>query len=292
MILTEQAYGKLNLALDVLAKRPDGYHDMRMIMQSVDLCDTVTLELDTHKPWQLDCYREVDGQRHRESYPQDERNLAWKAAEAFCKALGHRPDGLTMTVEKRIPVQAGMAGGSADAAAVLRGLNCAYGEPFSLTELCRIGEQVGSDVPYCVLNGTALAEGRGEILTSLRPIPEVWFVLCKPDFAVSTPELFRAIDGETITARPDIDGMLQAIEYGDAAGIGARMENVFQPVANAKYPVVDQICQILRQHNALGAQMTGTGSVVFGMFADRENAQQAMTAVQTHVKEVFLVKPV
>lgn len=292
MILSEQAYGKLNLALDVLGKRPDGYHDMRMVMQSVDLCDTVTLELDTGNPWQLDCYREADGQRIREAYPQDERNLAWKAAEAFCTAYGKRPDGLRMTILKRIPVQAGMAGGSADAAAVLRGLNRAYGEPYCVTELCRIGEQVGSDVPYCVLNGTALAEGRGEILTPLRSIPEVWFVLCKPDFAVSTPELFRTIDSETITARPDIDGMLQAIEAGDAVGIGTRMENVFQPVANSKYPVVDRICELLCQKGALGARMTGTGSVVFGMFSCEKDAEQALQAVQAHVKEVFLVKPV
>lgn len=292
MHLTEKAYGKLNLALDVLAKRPDGYHDMRMIMQSVDLYDTVDLELDTGKPWQLDCYREVDGRRFRESYPQDERNLAWRAADAFCNALGRRPDGLAMTIIKRIPVQAGMAGGSADAAAVLRGLNRAYGEPFDTEALCRIGAQVGSDVPYCVMNGTALAQGRGEILTPLRPIPPVWFVLCKPDFAVSTPELFRAIDGETIRSRPDVDGMLQAIESGDAAGIGTRMENVFQPVASARFPVVDEICAILRSCNALGAQMTGTGSVVFGMYGTEADAKQAMAAVQTHIKEVFLVKPV
>ena len=292
MILTEQAYGKLNLALDVLAKRPDGYHDMRMVMQSVDLCDTVTLELDTHQPWQLDCYREVDGCRVREAYPQDERNLAWKAAEAFCSVYGRRPDGLRMTIHKRIPVQAGMAGGSADAAAVLRGLNRAYGMPYGVTELCRIGEQVGSDVPYCVMNGTALAEGRGEILTPLRKIPEVWFVLCKPDFAVSTPELFRAIDGQTISSQPDIDAMLQAIEIGDAAGIGTRMENVFQPVANRSYPIVETICSILRDHRALGAQMTGTGSVVFGMFSSETDAEQAAEAVRAHVTEVFLAKPV
>ena len=292
MILTEQAFGKLNLALDVLGRRPDGYHDMRMVMQSVDLCDTVTVETGTREPWKLDCYRELDGVRHRGAYPQDERNLAWRAADCFCRGAGIDPEGVAITICKRIPVQAGMAGGSADAAAVLRALNRGYGAPFTTRQLCRLAEQIGSDVPYCVLGGTALAEGRGEILTRLNAIPEVWFVLAKPEFSVSTPTLFRAIDAQPIESRPELDAMLSAIEAGDAVRIGALLKNVFQPVASSQYPVVDSICRQLLEDGALGAQMTGTGSVVFGMFQSQAQATLAAQRVKAYVPEVFVSKPV
>lgn len=290
MLFTEKAYGKLNLALDVLGKRPDGYHDMRMIMQSVDFYDTVTVQTETGTGWQFDCYREKDARR--DVFPQNEKNLAWRAAEIFCRAAGVKMDNLSVTICKRIPTQAGMAGGSSDAAAVLRALNRACGAPFSVTALCNLAEQVGSDVPYCVLGGTALAEGRGEILTALTPLPEVYFVVCMPDFAVSTPELFAAIDQSRVASHPDIDAMLQAIAQGNVAEIGNRMGNVFQILVERDHPVVSCICRMLLACGACGAQMTGTGSVVFGMFSDLEDAKAAREAVQAYASEIFLAKPV
>ena len=185
VVLRETAYGKLNLTLDILGKRPDGYHDLEMVMCSVDLADELTLELGAGGGWSVTC--------DRAELPQDEGNLCWRAARSYFDAAGLDPDGLRIRVRKSIPAQAGMAGGSSDAAAVLRALNRHYGR-FSGAALREIGLQVGSDVPYCLFGGVALARGRGEELTRLPDLPgELHFVLAKPDFSVSTPELFREI---------------------------------------------------------------------------------------------------
>ena len=199
-----QAFAKLNLTLDVLGKRPDGYHDLRMVMQSITLCDTLTLTSN-------------QGQGLRVStdlhfLPTGEKNLAAIAARRFWEALGCPAEDLDICIRKRIPVCAGMAGGSTDAAAVLRALNQRAGSPLTPAELARVGEQVGSDVPYCVLGGTALAEGRGERLTPLPALPRCWVVVCKPEFAISTPELFARIDSVRLRCRPDTDGLLSALE--------------------------------------------------------------------------------
>ena len=190
----------MNLTLDILGKREDGYHDLRMVMQSITLADTLTLE-------------ENQGEGLRVSanlhfLPTGEKNLAAAAALRFWEALGREPENLDIRIEKRIPVCAGMAGGSSDAAAVLRALNRRAGEPFSPRELAKIGERVGSDVPYCVLGGTALAEGRGEMLTPLAPLPRCWVVACKPDFPISTPELFAQADRVKLRRRPDTAGLV------------------------------------------------------------------------------------
>ena len=212
------AYAKLNLTLDVLGKRPDGYHDMRMIMQSVALADTLTLEeTDTGA-------LRVGTNLH--FLPNNEKNLAAQAALRWWEARGQLPKGLDITIEKRVPVCAGMAGGSSDAAAVLRALNQLEGAPMSLLELARVGERVGSDVPYCVVGGTALAEGRGEVLTPLPPLPKCWVVLCKPEFSISTPALFAKIDSVRLRCRPDTQGAIAALEAGDLAGVARRMYNV------------------------------------------------------------------
>ena len=188
-----QAFAKLNLTLDILGKREDGYHDLRMVMQSITLADTLTLEENRGEGLRVSA--------NLRFLPTGEKNLAAAAALRFWEALGREPEDLDIRIEKRIPVCAGMAGGSSDAAAVLRALNQRSGEPFSPKELARLGERVGSDVPYCVLGGTALAEGRGEILTPLPPLPACWVVVCKPDFPVSTPELFAQADRVKLRCR-------------------------------------------------------------------------------------------
>ncbi len=278
-----QAHAKLNLTLDVLGRRPDGYHDLRMLMQTVDLHDDLTLEESPDGSLRV--------QNSLAFLPCGEKNLAAAAALRFWEALGAERRGLTIAIRKRIPVCAGMGGGSSDAAAVLRALNREAGEPFSLTELARVGERVGSDVPYCVLGGTALAEGRGERLTPLAPLPPCWAVVCKPEFSVSTPELFAKIDNARLRCRPDTEGALAALAAGDLGGVARRMYNVFEDaLPDRQRAQVARIKHALIQNGALGAVMTGTGSAVFGLFQDRETAREASLRVREFGRETFLTR--
>ena len=280
-----QAFAKLNLTLDILGKREDGYHDLRMVMQSITLADTLTLE-------------ENQGEGLRVSanlrfLPTGEKNLAAAAALRFWEALGREPEDLDIRIEKRIPVCAGMAGGSSDAAAVLRALNQRAGEPFSPKELARLGERVGSDVPYCVLGGTALAEGRGEVLTPLAPLPRCWVVACKPDFPISTPELFAQADRVKLRRRPDTAGLVAALEAGDLGGVARRMYNVFEDVLPARlYTRVAEIKNILIQCGALGANMSGSGPTAFGLFDRLEAAQEARACLAQRYRDTFLCETV
>lgn len=282
--VTKTAPGKLNLTLDVLGTRPDGYHEMLMLMQTVSLCDTVTVSLPETGGWQCNC--DVPG------VPSHGDNLALRAAEAFFAAYGNRPAHLSVHIQKTIPMQGGMAGGSADAAAVLRALNVLSGRPFSLGRLCELGQTVGSDVPYCVLGGTALAEGRGELLTPLTPMPEAWFVLVKPEFSVSTPRLFGELDRTGIAVRPDTRQALTCLEQGDLAGLCACMRNVFQPVLNREFPVIGELCDLLRSLGAMAACLTGTGSVVFGVFREEHAARTARNHIASLGYTAFAVKNV
>ena len=267
------AYAKLNLSLDVLGRRPDGYHDLCMVMQSVSLHDTISMTPN-------------GGERMRvwtnlSFLPTGEKNLAAAAALRFREALGRPPEGLDIRIEKRIPVCAGMGGGSSDAAAVLRALNEREGRPFTPEELARIGEQVGSDVPYCVLGGTALAEGRGEVLTPLPSLPRCWVAACKPDFPISTPELFARIDSRRLRRRPDTAGMRAALEAGDLAGVARRMYNVFEDVLPPRYQArVQELKSGLIQQGALGVSMSGTGPTVFGLFQSRDEAERAVRRLE------------
>ena len=280
-----QAFAKLNLTLDILGKREDGYHDLRMVMQSITLADTLTLE-------------ENQGEGLRVSanlhfLPTGEKNLAAAAALRFWEALGREPEDLDIRIEKRIPVCAGMAGGSSDAAAVLRALNQRAGDPFSPKELARLGERVGSDVPYCVLGGTALAEGRGEVLTPLAPLPRCWVVACKPDFPISTPELFAQADRVKLRRRPDTAGLVAALEAGDLGGVARRMYNVFEDVLPARlYTRVAEIKNILIQCGALGANMSGSGPTAFGLFDRLEAAQEARACLAQRYRDTFLCETV
>ena len=284
MILTESAFAKLNLTLDVLDRRADGYHDLRSIMQTVSVRDDITLELDTHALWQLEC--------DAEGIPTDGTNLAWRAAELYLKELHKSVDGLTIRIVKRIPSEAGMAGGSADAAAVLRALNRAFDAPLSLPALAELGAQLGSDVPFCVLGGTALAEGRGERLTQLPPAPQMTYVICKPELSFSTPELYAQLDAITIGERPDTTAMRAALQKGDLEGIGKQLCNVFEQVTVPAHPELNYIKSILMTYGAYGAAMTGSGSAVFGIFDAFEAAAVACMMLKENYPQVFLAQNV
>lgn len=280
-----QAPAKLNLTLDVLGKRPDGYHDLRMVMQTITLADRVVLE-----PSQGG---EVRVQSDLSFLPGGEKNLAGAAALRFYEALGRDCEGLDIALTKRVPVCAGMAGGSSDAAAVLRALNELEGTPFTREQLCRIGEQVGSDVPYCVMGGTALAEGRGEVLTPLPALPQCWVVVCKPDFPISTPELFGRIDSCRVRCRPDTEGVLAALAAGDLGGVARRMYNVFEDVLLPRQQsAVGEIKHILIECGALGANMSGTGPTAFGLFDREAAAREAFERLRIRYTDTFLAQTV
>ena len=279
--LHETAPGKLNLTLDVLGKRPDGYHDLEMVMISVSLADELTLELETGAPWSVLC--------DRPGIPEGPDNLCWKAARVYCDAAGVDPDGLRIRIRKRVPAQAGMAGGSSDAAAVLRALNRHYGR-FSAGELRDLGLTVGSDVPYCLFGGVALARGRGEVLTRLPDLPgELYFVLAKPEFSASTPALFRELDEAGVTARPDTQAMVSAIRRQDRNAIGASLQNAFEPLVAARFPVVEELRRTMLAHEAIGARLTGTGSVVFGLYCSMFKAAAAALELEDLCPEVHIV---
>ncbi|SCI35131.1 4-diphosphocytidyl-2-C-methyl-D-erythritol kinase [uncultured Flavonifractor sp.] len=280
-----QANAKLNLTLDVLGKRPDGYHDMRMVMQSITLSDALTVKENGGRGLRVGT--------NLHFLPNNEKNLAAQAALRFWEARGIGVKGLDITIEKRIPVCAGMAGGSSDAAAVLRALNQMEGEPFSILELARIGERVGSDVPYCVLGGTALVEGRGEVLTPLPPLPRCWVVVCKPPFPISTPELFAQLDRVRVTRRPDTQGVMDALAAEDLEGVARRMYNVFEDVLpDRQRSRVADIKNTLIHCGALGATMSGTGPSAFGLFTQLEKAKSAWELLREQYRETFLAETV
>lgn len=294
------ACAKLNLTLDVLGKRPDGYHDLRMIMQSVELADVLNLEYNGTG--------ELRVSTNLHFLPNNEKNLAAQAALRWyeCK-VSQEPgrwdmedlkrsfnfNGLDITIEKHIPVCAGLGGGSSDAAAVLRALNEMEDACLGPEAVAETGALVGSDVPYCVIGGTALAEGRGEVLTPLPPLPKCWVVLCKPEFSISTPALFAKIDSVKLRCRPDTQGAVAALEAGDLAGVARRMYNVFEDALPERQQArVKDIKNLLIQCGALGASMSGTGPTAFGLFDGEEKAQEAYTRLLELGGEVFLTQTV
>ena len=282
--LYEGAYAKLNLTLDVLGKRDDGYHDLKSVMQTISVRDDIEIDIGTGKPWVLKC--------SQEGIPTDASNLAWKAADVFFKTTGKDPDGIEIRIEKRIPSGAGMGGGSADAAAVLRMLNRHYGAPLSILALAELGASVGSDVPFCVLCGTAMVEGRGERLRKLPDMPDCVFVICKPDFSVSTPELYKKIDEVVIAKRPDNQAMESALLAGDLGRIAENLCNVFDPVVTADHLELNYIKSIFNSYGSVGQQMTGSGSAVFAIVPDFEFAAVICSMLKDNYPDVFIAKPV
>ena len=282
MIGTGAAFAKVNLALDILGTRPDGYHEMRMIMQSVSLSDTVTVEADAS-----------DFSLHMEGFtpPEGKKTLEQQAAEAFFHYIGKPLPGLSVSIEKRTPAYAGLGGGSADVAALLRILRDAYAPDLDTEILEQIGLTVGSDMPFCVRGGTALAEGRGEILTDLNPLPACTFVLCKPEFGIPTPTLFARVDGGELVHRPDIDGMLAALAEGDLEGVVSRLGNVFEDVLPGECREVFDIKRKLMELGALNAAMSGSGPTVFGIFQERTTAEKAFDILKKTYPQTYLAEP-
>ena len=266
--MRETAGAKVNLCLEVTGKLPDGYHGVRGIMQSLEFGDTVELE-PGNGPWQV---------RSGLSYlPGDGENLAARAAVLFRRLTGLGPEGGVITLVKRIPVCGGFGGGSSDAAAVLRLLNREYGSPLSWAELETVSLELGADVPFCIRGGTALAEGKGERLTPLPDLSGVHVVLCRPDFLCSTQELFRAIDRLKLRLKPDVSGMVKAVEDRDLPGVARRMFNVFESaLSRTQGDQVRSLKNTLLDCGALGSSMTGSGSGVFALFGDSSAADAAV----------------
>lgn len=266
-----RAHGKINLALDVLRKREDGYHEVRMIMQSVGLYDNIEIvnlgQSATGKP-------EIEVETNLKYLPNNENNLAYKAALLLMEEF-YISAHISIKIKKMIPVAAGMAGGSADAAAVLKGINRLFGLRLSNEELKKRGVTLGADIPYCIDGGTALSEGIGEILTPLPPMPECIILLVKPSINVSTKLVYGKLDAANNEYHPDIDGMIDAIKNGDLKGMTEKMGNVLATVTEAEYPVISQIKELMIQKGALGAMMSGSGPTVFGIFDNREAAKEA-----------------
>lgn len=279
--LVKKAYGKINLGLDVLRRRPDGYHDVKMIMQMVDIYDTLTFEKRQDDRIVLSA--------NKEEIPCDDSNLIYKAAKLLFDYKGVSY-GVNIHLEKRIPVAAGMAGGSTDAAAAFTGLNELFELGVSQKELLELGVKVGADVPYCILGGCALSEGIGEVLTPLPNPPYCELVIAKPDINVSTKYVYENLNLSELKRHPDIDGMRTAIEEGDLKGITDRLENVLESVTVKKYGIIQEIKDEMISLGATNAIMSGSGPTVFGFFESKEQAENAKEIIlnKNFAKEVFV----
>ena len=282
--LYEGAFAKINLTLDVLGKRDDGYHDLQSVMQTISVRDDIEIDVGTGKPWVLKCTDE--------SIPTDERNLAWKAAKLYLDTIKKDPDGLEIRITKRIHVEAGMGGGSADAAAVLRALNRHYGNPLSIAALAELGSFVGSDVPFCTLCGTAMVEGRGERIRKLPDMPDCFFVVCKPEFSSSTPELYRKLDETEIAKRPNNRAMESALLAGDLKQVCENIHNVFDPLVTAEHMELNYIKSLFYNYGAIGYQMTGSGSAVFAIVSEFEIAAVLCNMLKENYPLVYIAKPI
>lgn len=270
--INEKAYAKINISLDVTGKRPDGYHDMLMVMQTITLCDDITVTLTPG--------RASRAESNLRFVPCDERNLAVRAANVFFSETGIGNMGAHIKMQKRIPVGAGMAGGSSDAAAVLRALNKLCGAGLDRVRLEQLAAYIGSDVAFCVCGGTQLASGRGELLSPLPSMPECGVVVCKPDFSVSTPELFRRLDAVKLRCHPDTQGIIELLSEGDLPKIARRMYNVFEDVPDRRHNEIAAIKSRMLDCGALGAVMTGTGSAVFGLYDDEKAVERSVRALR------------
>ena len=271
-----KAAAKLNLSLDILGIRPDGYHEMDMVMQTIDLFDDVELS----KAGTISVFS--DGS------PDGPENLAWKAAEAFFRAA-KRSGGARIRLTKRIPAQAGMAGGSADAAAVLIGLNALYDARLSPEALRDAGLSVGADVPYCLIGGTARVQGIGEIVEPMPPFLSGYLVVAKPAIGISTAEAFRRFDRAENLRHPDIAALLSVMEKGQLDALSLFMENVLEQ--SEQNETVETLRQELLKNGALAARMTGSGSAVFGLFSEKEAASRCAVALAGENRQIFVTKP-
>jgi len=277
-----KAFAKINLSLDVLGKLDNGYHEVQMVMQSVSVFDLVTvtkikkgIELSTNLPY----------------LPLDNNNLAYRAAEEFFKYTGIT-EGVSIDISKRIPVGAGLAGGSSNASAVLKAMNKLFGTGLSLKQLCSIGVNIGADVPYCILGGTRLAEGIGEKLSSLPKMPKCTIVLVKPAFSISTKSVYEKIDSCTDYSRPDTKKLIKGLKDANLEDITASMGNVLEEVSIAEHPILSTVKDELMNLGAVHAQMSGSGPTIFGIFKTYDEARNAKKALWGKYKTVYICTPV
>lgn len=287
MQATFKAFAKINLTLDVLGRRDDGYHDIRMVMQTVSLYDLVTV-------------RRLEGQiedgtitveTNLSFLPVGGDNLAYKAAKLFYDETGVR-GGVAIRLDKHIPVGAGLAGGSSDCAVVLKAMNRLYSAGLPMRRLCELGAKLGADVPYCLLGGTRLAEGIGERLSPLPKLPFCYVLLVKPAFSISTKTVYEKIDSRGGYRRPDTDGVIRALKERSLDGVFGGMANVLEEVSIADYPVLAELKRSLIDLGADAAQMSGSGPTVFGLFTDRKKAVAAKRELWGKYKTVYLCKPI
>lgn len=278
---TQRAYAKINMGLDVLRRRADGYHEVKMIMQTVDIYDELVLERRSRPGVEL--------RTDNRELPTGGDNLICKAVDLLFREKGIE-GGVRITLTKRIPIAAGMAGGSSDAAAAMRGINELFGLGLSVPALQALGVRLGADIPYCIVGGTMLSEGIGEILTPLPAPPGAYLVVAKPDISVSTAFVYGNLHADTLTYHPDIGGMIDALRKGDRRGITDRLGNVLETVTVKAYPVIDEIKALLKAQGAENALMSGSGPTVFGIFEDKEKAQRAAKAVEQGAlaKQIFV----
>lgn len=277
-----KSLAKINLGLDVLGKRENGYHDVRMVMQTIYLYDHVTLQK-KETPG-------IDLKTNLFYLPVDEKNIAYKAAKMLIDEFQIQ-SGISITLDKHIPVAAGMAGGSSNAATVLVGMNRLFNLGLSEKDLMERGVKLGADVPYCVMRGTALAEGIGEELSSLPPLPKCYILIAKPSISVSTKTVYEKLDAHEIEEHPDIDGILRGLEAEDIEKVAASMGNVLERVTIEEYPIIEEIKEVMKAEGALNAMMSGSGPTVFGIFMDRKLGKQAQKRIQQKglAKQVYLV---
>jgi 4-diphosphocytidyl-2-C-methyl-D-erythritol kinase len=276
------AAAKINLAIDVLRKRPDGYHEVSMIMQSVALYDKITIRA---------LKDEITITSNTDKIPTDKGNIVYKAAE-YLKMKYSVKKGVLINIEKTIPIAAGLAGGSADAAMTLKLLNKAWDLRLSKNEILEAGKKLGSDVPFCIQGGTALAEGLGEKLTPLSGIPECLILLAKPAVSISTKEVYQGLKLEDVKERPNIKDIVRCIDGNDLKGIAANMCNVLETVTIKKCPQIEELKEKLVEYGALGSMMSGSGPTVFGVFKDNSSAYNAYDHIKDIVREIFLVKTI
>lgn len=278
-----KARAKINLGLDVLGKREDGYHEVRMVMQTIGIYDRLIL---TKIPEE-----EIRITSNLAFLPVNENNLIYKAIKLL-KDEYHFPGGVSVDLNKFIPVAAGMAGGSTDAASTMFGVNRLFGLNLSMGKMMELGVRLGADVPYCVMRGTALAEGIGEKLTRITPVPHMWILIAKPQINVSTGLVYEQLDMGGIQKHPDIDGIIRAIEAQDVVRIAQSMGNVLENVTVPLYPVIETIKQDMLSHGAINAMMSGSGPTVFGIFPDEQTtlACQAFLKKKGDARQVYITE--
>lgn len=280
-----KSYGKINLGLDVLRRREDGYHEVRMIMQTVGLYDVLTMKKRKDDKIEMTC--------NLSFLPTDERNLVYKAVKLI-KNKYHIKDGVEINLSKRIPVAAGMAGGSSNCAAALKGMNQLFDLGLSIDELCEIGVTLGADVPYCIWGGTALSEGIGEKLSRVDAMPDCYILIAKPGISVSTAFVYKNLDLLALSKHPDIDGMLECLKEKDLTGICNRLENVLETVTIKEYPIIEKVKKHLMDQGAKGALMSGSGPTIFAIFEDKKTADDAMESLRSieDIKQAYVVRPI